>query len=220
MPKKQPTYIILLGPPGCGKGTQAKLLQKHYHLVHISTGDLLRQEIADQTELGKRMKAIMDQGLFPTNEEVTEVLESRMNKADCNPGIIFDGYPRTLPQADYLGKRLTTKPIVILIKLSDELLSERIVFRRSCPKCGASYHLKYNPPKQEGVCDKDGEILTQRKDDTANVLKQRLEIYDSLTAPLVNYYEKQGLLHTIQSDDLSIEQIFAKIQQIIAAQSS
>lgn len=214
MKTEQPKYIILLGPPGSGKGTQAKLLQKHYDLVHISTGDLLRQEIADQTEFGKRMKAIMDQGLFPSNEEVTEVLENRMKKSDCIPGIIFDGYPRTLAQADYLLQRLSQPPIVILIKISDNLIAERIVFRRNCPKCGASYHLKYNLPKKEGICDKDGEILVQRNDDKANVLKQRLEIYQNLTAPLIDYYEKRHLLHTIESDNLSIHEIFTKIKEI------
>jgi adenylate kinase len=212
---KNPLYIILLGPPGSGKGTQAKLLQKQYRLVHISTGDLLRQEVADGTELGKRVKAIMDQGLFPTNEEVTAVLESRMKKPDCAYGIIFDGYPRTLPQAEYLQKKLQTPPIAILIKLSDQILAERILLRRSCPRCGAVYHLKHSPPKKPEHCDKDGEKLIQRKDDTSNVLKQRLEIYETLTAPLVDFYKNHHLLHTIIADDLTIDQIFGKIQQIV-----
>ncbi|MBM3201976.1 MAG: nucleoside monophosphate kinase [Chlamydiae bacterium] len=212
---KKPTNIILLGPPGCGKGTQAKLLQKKFNLVHISTGDLLRQEVADKTELGLRIKSIMDQGLFPTNEEVTEVLENRMQKPDCAHGIIFDGYPRTLPQAEYLQTKLTSKPIVILVKISDEILSERILLRRSCPKCGSIYHLKYSPSKDGYTCDKDGEELIQRKDDTAQVLKQRLEMYDTLTSPLVDFYKRHSLLHEVVADHFTIDEIFAKILEII-----
>ncbi len=212
---KKPLYIILLGPPGSGKGTQAKLLQKHYGLVHISTGDLLRGEIADGTELGKRVKAIMDEGHFPTNEEVTAVLARRMTKPDCAPGIIFDGYPRTLPQVEYLEETLTEAPIVILIKLSDELISERIVMRRSCPHCGTVYHLKYNPPKDPNLCDKDGEELIQRKDDTANVLRQRLELYDTLTAPLIEHYTNKKILHTIHADSLTIDEVFKEMKNII-----
>jgi adenylate kinase len=212
---KKPLYVILLGPPGSGKGTQAKLLQKQYDLVHISTGDLLRQEITEQTALGQKIKSILDQGLFPTNEEVTAVLENRMKKPDCARGIIFDGYPRTLPQAEYLQKKLSTPPIAIALKLSDELLAERILLRRSCPQCGTVYHLKYNPPRNSHTCDKDGAELVQRKDDTANVLKQRLELYEKLTAPLIDYYTKHHQLHEIFADDLDIDEVFTHIKKLI-----
>lgn len=212
---KPPRYVILLGPPGCGKGTQAKKIQKHYHLAHISTGDCLRKEIAKGTPLGIRLKEIMDKGDFPTNEEVTEVLEIRMQDPDCAPGVIFDGYPRTIPQAEYLEGQLKFKPTVIHLSIPEEIIAERIVYRRSCPKCGAVYHLKYQPPKRKNTCDRDGETLVQRKDDTANVLSQRLELYHKLTAPILDFYQNRGLLQTLETDQLTPDQVFEKIKVLI-----
>ena len=203
-----------MGPPGSGKGTQAKKLKENYQLAHISTGDCLRKEVQKGTPLGLKMKAIMDQGLFPTTEEVNLVLQMRMKEDDCKPGIIFDGYPRTIPQAEFLEEVLPINPIVIHLKIQDELIAERIVLRRTCPRCGAVYHLKTKPPREENHCDYDGEKLIQRKDDTANVLKQRLDLYDKLTAPILDFYHLKNLLHEVRADQ-EPETIFQNICNLI-----
>ena len=186
--------LILIGCPGAGKGTQAKKLSKHIDIAHISTGDLLREQIELKTELGKKVTDIMNAGQLVPDEIVTQILSQRIERDDCKKGYILDGYPRNLTQAEGLGAIIGEVDKVILIDVDDDVIIERMSGRRGCPKCGQMYHTKYNPPKTSGVCNECGAELIQRKDDTEETVKNRLKVYHETTSPIVDYYDKKGLL--------------------------
>jgi adenylate kinase len=190
--------LIFLGPPGAGKGTQAQRLRDDFHLPYISTGDMLREHVKNETELGRKAKEHMDAGGLVPDELVIAMLSERLQEADTGDGFILDGFPRTIPQADALaeelkrlGRRITA---VLLIDVSDDVLVERISGRRVCVKAGHNYHVTYDPPKHEGVCDQDGSRLIQRDDDKPEVVRERLKTYHDQTEPLIGYYDEHGLL--------------------------
>ena len=209
--------LVLLGAPGAGKGTQAKMLAGKYGILHISTGDILRENVSNNTELGQKAKEYMDKGELVPDTVLIDIIKDRLSKPDTDNGFLLDGYPRTIPQAvalDYifgqLGKRLD---VVIDIKVQDEELVARLAGRRMC-KCGASYHVTFNPPKEDGICDVcDGELY-QRDDDTESSVKTRLVAYYNQSHPLIDYYTDKGLLRTVSGTG-GIEDIFTGITSVI-----
>lgn len=195
--------LILLGPPGAGKGTQAKLLSAEYRIPHISTGDMFREHTAAGTELGLKVKALMEGGGLVTDDITNAMVKDRLGRADVAGGFILDGYPRTVPQAAYLDGLLEASgrgiDRVISYEVAEETLIERISGRRSCPKCGAVYHVTQNPPKAMGYCDRDHEGLVQREDDKPENVKRRMAEYASKTEPLRRLYDERGLLAVVDS---------------------
>jgi adenylate kinase len=190
--------LILLGPPGAGKGTQAKLLVQEYAIPHISTGDMFRDHIARDTDLGKKVKAITASGQLVPDEVTNELVKDRLSRPDVAPGFILDGYPRTVPQAEYLdgllrslGRKLDR---VVSYEVAQETVVERISGRRSCPRCGAVYHVSQNPPRKTGLCDREGAELVQRPDDRPENVRVRLSEYAAKTEPLKRFYAGKGLL--------------------------
>jgi adenylate kinase len=190
--------LIFLGPPGAGKGTQAQRLRDDFHLPYISTGDMLREHVKNESELGRKAKEFMDAGGLVPDELVIAMLSERLQAADTGDGFILDGFPRTIPQAkaleqelQRLGRRITA---VLLIDVADDVLVERISGRRVCVKAGHNYHIKYDPPKHDNVCDQDGSRLIQRDDDKPEVVRERLKTYHDQTEPLIGYYDERGLL--------------------------
>ncbi|MFA5479465.1 MAG: adenylate kinase [Candidatus Muiribacteriota bacterium] len=213
--------ILLLGAPGAGKGTQAKLLEKNLNILHIAPGDILREETKNATELGLQAKEYMENGNLVPDELVINMILKRIDKAEN--GVILDGFPRNISQAEALdshfeeiGKKLD---FVFRIKVSEEEIINRLSSRRVCPKCGASYNFIFNPPKQEGICDIDGEKLVHRKDDTVNTIKSRLNVYNKSTRPLVNYYKNHGILIDVHGEKDFME-IFEEIIGIIKEKSN
>jgi adenylate kinase len=202
--------LVLVGCPGAGKGTQAKKLSKHYGIAHISTGDLLRDQIARGTELGKKVSKIMEEGGLVSDEIVSAMLAERIKEDDCKNGYILDGYPRNLAQAE--GLEAITGPLdkVVCIEVEDSIIVDRMTGRRSCPECKAMYHVKYNPPKTEGVCDACGTALIQRKDDNEETVVNRLKVYHDTTAPLIEYYGNKGILATVNGVG-DIDEIFSGV---------
>lgn len=191
--------IILLGAPGAGKGTQADAIKAKYGgIPQISTGDILRQAVRDGTEVGKKAKSFMDAGKLVPDEIIMDIMKARLNQPDCLKGYILDGFPRTINQAEKLGK-ISKVDIVININVSSDSLLQRLTGRRSCPKCGASYHLLFNPPPQPGKC-KCGGNLIQRDDDKEETVRKRLETYQNQTAPLIEYYLKKKLLKHVDGN--------------------
>lgn len=210
--------IILLGAPGAGKGTNAKKITSEYHLPHISTGDMFREALRDETELGKLAKSYMDKGLLVPDEVTISLVKERLSKDDCKDGFLLDGFPRNLKQAEALeeiGKEIN-RPInyVIDINVPEEILKDRITGRRVCKKCGAPYHIKTLKPKVEGVCDICRGELIQRKDDNEEALKVRLDEYHHQTEPLINYYSKKGILHTVDGSK-DLKEVMADIDAIL-----
>lgn len=188
--------LVLLGAPGAGKGTQASNLAELLQIPHISTGDIFRANMREQTPLGMKAKSYMDQGLLVPDELTVDLVMDRLSAGDCQKGYILDGFPRTLVQADALGAR-ERLDAAVNIHVPDEAIVDRMGGRRVCPVCGESFHVKYNPPKQEGVCDKCGAELIIRQDDVPETVQKRLSVYHEQTAPLIDYYEKQGILVTV-----------------------
>ena len=210
------TNIILMGPPGSGKGTQAKLLAEQLKIPHISTGDILRA--ANGTELGDRAAYYMNRGELVPDSILIAMIEDRLSKLDCADGSILDGYPRTIPQADALNRILAELNrrinLVINIEVPDDRLITRLSARRVC-RCGATYQLTFNPPQKEGVCDLCGGELYQRDDDTIDSVRNRLRVYKRETQPLIDYYGNLGLLSTIDGSG-SIEQISGEIYRAVS----
>ncbi len=194
--------LVLLGPPGAGKGTQAKMLAQESRIPHVSTGDMFRDHKARGTELGKKIQAVMDAGGLVTDEITNALVDDRLSRPDVAHGLILDGYPRTEAQAEHLertlaksGRRLDR---VISYEIAIDLVVDRISGRRSCPKCGAVYHVSQNPPRRVGVCDRDGAELVQRDDDRAENVKKRMQEYATKTEPLKRFYSERKLLSTVE----------------------
>jgi len=209
--------IILLGPPGAGKGTQAKKIQEHYKFPHISTGDILRENINNNTTLGLKAKSYMSRGELVPDELLITIIKDRLSKKDCQNGFMLDGYPRTIPQADALQMILTESgemiDAVLNISVDDEELIKRLSGRRMC-KCGASYHIIFNPPAQEDVCNVCKGKLYQREDDKPETIRNRLNVYKKQTQPLINYYVNKKILKTIDGSK-DILQIFEEIKEVL-----
>lgn len=209
-PSPNKTVIILLGPPGSGKGTQAGGLTKELGIPHISTGDLFRENISKGTELGKKAKAYIDAGKLTPDELVIDMLFDRVAKPDCAKGYLLDGFPRTIPQAEALDAKLdkNSKLVVLNLNVSDELIFKRIEGRLSCKNCGHIHNKYFSAPAKEGICDKCGSPLVQRSDDKAEVVKERLRVYHEQTEPLVSYYSKKGVLANVNGE--SAPEVVAK----------
>jgi adenylate kinase len=212
--------IVLLGAPGSGKGTQCKAIVERYGLLHLSSGDILRQERSIGSELGKKAQSYMDSGSLVPDQLIIEMMTKAIKNAP-SAGFILDGFPRTVKQAEELDKTLAkakkSVDIVLNLEVDDKIVEGRITGRRSCPKCGAVYHIKNLKPKKEGICDKDGTKLVQRADDTIEVVANRLKTYHQQTEPLVDYYKKAGIVVDIAADK-DIEEIktvmFPKLDEI------
>lgn len=210
--------IVLLGPPGAGKGTQAKKIAEHYSLPHISTGDILRENISNNTPLGVKAKSYMAKGELVPDELLITIIRDRLSKPDCSKGFLLDGYPRTVPQADALQMILTESnkklDVVLNIDVDDEELIKRLSGRRVCASCGMSYHMIFNPPKEDEICDKCKGKLYQREDDKPEAIRNRLMVYKKQTQPLIEYYTRKGLLRTVDGGK-DIPEIFEDIKKIL-----
>ena len=211
--------IIMLGAPGAGKGTQAKRVAEEYKIPHISTGDIFRANIRDNTELGKKAKEYMDKGLLVPDELTCDLVMSRISEADCKDGFVLDGFPRTIPQADALTKALEEKGMsmdaAVDIEVPDENIIGRMAGRRFCPKCGATYHVVALPPKEEGICDNDGEKLVIRDDDKEETVRNRLSVYHKETQPLIDYYKKAQILKTVDGTKTA-DEVFEGIKAVLS----
>lgn len=205
--------LILLGPPGAGKGTQAKSISKEFSIPHISTGDIFRKNISEKTALGMEAKGYMDKGLLVPDELTVRIVEDRLKSDDCSLGYLLDGFPRTVYQAEKLEK-IDRLDYVLLLQVPDEFILSRMTGRRVCTSCGASFHIENNPPKIEGICDLCGGQLVQRKDDNKETVAQRIKVYKNQTEPLVSYYKDKGILKTIDGT-LEIEKVFENIVRIL-----
>lgn len=206
--------LVLLGPPGVGKGTQASSIIKKYDVPHISTGDIFRENIKNETELGRKAKSYMDKGHLVPDELVIELVVDRLSQEDCEKGFLLDGFPRTIAQADALDENLSKAGLeldnVINLTADKQVLIDRVVGRRICKTCGSTYHVDFNPPKVAGVCDVDQGELYQREDDTEETVATRIEVYSEETQPLIKYYEDKNLL--VNVDGMRpIEEIFQTI---------
>ena len=188
--------LVLIGAPAAGKGTQAARLVEHYSIAQNSTGDMLREEVAKETELGKESKAIMKDGGLVSDEIIIAMVKERIKKHDCAKGFILDGFPRTVVQAEKLDEMVSLDKVVY-INAPDEVMLERLTARQTCPKCGATYNKLFLPPKVAGICDKCGAELTQRKDDTVEAGKARIETFHNQSEPLVEFYTKKGILFEV-----------------------
>lgn len=210
--------IILLGPPGAGKGTQAKKISDEFAIPQISTGDMLREAVNNGTEMGKKAKSFMDQGGLVPDEVVIGIVKDRLQAKDCDKGFILDGFPRTIPQAQALD-RVTNDlkkevRVVLSLEVDEKELMERLCGRRTCPGCKAMYHVKFNPPKAEGKCDKCGTALMQRDDDKEETIKARLVNYKKMTEPLLQYYKGTGKIRSVMATG-DIGRIYANIANIL-----
>ncbi|MHA1975626.1 MAG: adenylate kinase [Candidatus Hodarchaeales archaeon] len=205
--------LIVLGAPGSGKGTQAKFISQIYNIPQVSTGDLLREAVSQKTPLGNKAKAFMNTGNLVPDAIVLELLKERLMKDDCSEGFILDGYPRNITQANELGK-ITDIDLVINISIDYGLLVTRITGRRTCRECGAIFHIEFNPPTNEGNCNKCSGELFQRSDDTEETVRKRLNTYENQTKPLIEYYTSQRILHTLISDG-TIEEMRQKVKNLL-----
>ena len=212
--------IVMLGAPGAGKGTQAKMIADKYQIPHISTGDIFRANISNGTELGKKAKTYMDQGLLVPDELVVDLVVDRVQQDDCKKGYILDGFPRTIPQAEALTealKKLGEKvDFAINVEVPDENIVKRMSGRRACVSCGSTYHIVYNPTKVEGVCDKCGNELILREDDKPETVKKRLDVYHKQTQPLIEYYTNEGVLVEVDGTK-DMKDVFSAIVDILGA---
>ena len=213
--------IILLGPPGAGKGTQAAGIVEKYNIPHISTGDIFRKNIKEDTELGKKAKGFIDQGLLVPDELTVGLVTDRISQPDCEKGFMLDGFPRNVAQAQHLDKYLKEVGIsldkVVNIEVDKDILVGRAVGRRICKSCGATYHVEFNPPKADGVCDVCGGELYQRADDNEETVSKRIQVYLDETKPLVDYYSKEGIIANINGEQ-SIDKVFADIVDALGSE--
>lgn len=211
--------LLLMGPPGAGKGTQAEVLTKKFDIPHISTGDMFRAAVKEGTELGKKAKACMDKGQLVPDEVTVGIVRERLAKDDCKNGFLLDGFPRTVEQADALDKILEEFKLpcvrVLNINVPKEELVARAVGRRICKGCGKTYHLKFNPPKKDGVCDDCSGELYQRADDTEETMTERISVYEASTKPLIDYYKKQGVYEEVDGK-LTIDEVSAALIKLLS----
>jgi adenylate kinase len=213
--------VILLGPPGAGKGTQAKRLENKHNLIQLSTGDMLRAAVASGSELGRKAKSIMDAGHLVPDDLMIAMIADRIEQEDCANGFILDGFPRTTPQAEALDKMLAEKGMqlhsVIEMKVNEEILVERITGRYTCAKCGAGYHDSFQKPKVAGVCDNcGGTEFRRRADDTEDTVRTRLAAYHAQTAPILPYYKKKGVLQAVDGM-AGIDEVTHQIEAVLGA---
>lgn len=210
--------IIMLGAPGAGKGTQAKMIADKYSVPHISTGDIFRMNIKNGTQLGMEAKKYMDQGLLVPDELTVKILLDRVAQDDCKEGYVLDGFPRTIPQAEVLDKALSEIndkiDFAINVDVPDENIIRRMGGRRACLSCGATYHIEHIPPKKEGICDTCGKELVLRDDDKPETVKNRLEVYHKQTQPLIDFYSAKGILKTVDGT-VDMKDVFASIVNIL-----
>ena len=212
--------IIMLGAPGAGKGTQAKQIADKYQIPHISTGDIFRMNIKEGTELGKKAKTFMDQGALVPDELTVALVVDRIQKEDCKNGFVLDGFPRTIPQAEALDKKLAEMEekmdYAIDVDVTDENIVNRMGGRRACVNCGSTYHIVSIPTKVEGICDKCGNEVVLRDDDKPETVQKRLKVYHEQTQPLIDYYNSQGILKSVNGVR-PMEDVFAEIVRILGA---
>ena len=210
--------IIMLGAPGAGKGTQAKKIAAKYAIPHISTGDIFRANIKNNTELGQKAKTYMDKGELVPDELVVDLIMDRFKEADCANGYVLDGFPRTIPQAEALDKALSANgesvDYAVNVEVPDENIINRMSGRRACVGCGATYHIQFNAPKDEGVCDTCGEKLILRDDDKPETVKNRLSVYHEQTQQLIDYYSKKGVLAEVDGTQ-SMDDVFNAIVNVL-----
>ena len=213
-------YIVMLGPPGAGKGTQAKFLSEKLEIPHISSGDLFRENMRQETELGKHAAVFINRGELVPDDVTIAMIKERISRTDCDEGALLDGFPRTAPQAEALDTMLDDHckgqvDVVPCIMVPDMVLIERLTGRRTCRAQGHVFHILFNPPKVEGVCDHDGSELYQRQDDTVETVSNRIDVYHKQTQPLIDYYQKRGVLLEIDGDQ-SIEAVFADTLAVLS----
>lgn len=210
--------VVMLGAPGAGKGTQAKMIAAKYNVPHISTGDIFRANIKEGTELGKKAKSFMDQGLLVPDELVVDLVVDRLQQDDCNNGYVLDGFPRTIPQAEALDAALSTAGVkldfALDIDVADDFIVKRMGGRRACLTCGATYHIVNIPPKAEGICDTCGGELVLRDDDKPETVEKRLSVYHEQTQPLIDYYKNSGILVTLDGTQ-DMNEVFANICSVL-----
>ena len=209
--------LVLLGPPGAGKGTQAVVLSNNYDIIHVSSGDLLREAVKNKTEAGNLAKSFMDKGELVPDDVVTEIVAERLSKSDAKKGFILDGFPRNEKQAFELAKQLKKigekLDLVLFFKTMGSTVIERLAGRRVCPKCGLNFHIKTRPPKKRDVCDTCGSTLISRDDDKAETIKYRLKVYERQTRPLLSYYKKEGILREVMGD-LNVDDLFKELKEL------
>ena len=212
--------IVLLGPPGAGKGTQAKSISNRYSIPHISTGDIFRKNISEGTPLGIEAKSYMDKGQLVPDEVTINMVKDRLTWEDCKNGYLLDGFPRTVAQAEalegFLADRNEKLDTALSIEVPSSFILERMTGRRVCPSCGASYHVKFNPPTKDGVCDVCGSDIVQRKDDTEETVSERLKVYERQTQPLIDFYNNKNLLSTVDGTK-AINEVFESICSILGS---
>lgn len=212
--------IVMLGAPGAGKGTQAKRIAQKYEIPHISTGDIFRANIKGNTELGQQAKQYMDQGLLVPDEVTINMLLDRIKQDDCKNGYVLDGFPRTIPQAESLSKALNELgekiDYALNVDVPDENIIARMAGRRACLKCGATYHVVFAPPKKEGICDVCADELVLRDDDKPETVEKRLSVYHDQTQPLIDYYRKEGVLHSVDGTQ-EMDVVFQSIVNSLGA---
>ena len=210
--------MVLLGPPGAGKGTQAKLLQERFKACQVSTGDILRKAVAEQTPLGKQAAQYIKQGALVPDPLIVNLVAERLQDKDCEKGFILDGFPRTISQAESLDEILTrmglTLDRVLSVQVPHSVIVQRLAGRRTCKGCGALYHLTLDPPDKEGVCDRCGGELYQRDDDREETITARLKVYETQTAPLMNYYRERGLLRDIDGVG-KVDEIHSRVIKVL-----
>ncbi len=218
-----PVKIVLLGPPGAGKGTQAKSISNRYSIPHISTGDIFRKNIAENTPLGIEAKKHIDKGHLVPDDLTIDIVKDRLRKEDCDKGYLLDGFPRTVMQAEalecFLNSREEKLSTALLIDVPRDFILERMTGRRVCPACGASYHIKFNPPNIDGRCDVCGTDIIQRKDDVESTVSERLDVYDKQTQPLIDYYKSEDLLSIVDGTK-AINVVFEGICSILGSKKN